>query len=446
MNIELKLFEATDFMGIDTSKPIIIDFSKVRKSHSVVMFKGDQGVNKTSTMTALMYLMGAAFEIDMKSFVNLKDETLDARLEFEYDGERYKVEAKPNRLVLKKQLNGLGKFMAVDEPKATLRKIFGNLGVSPLFLKEMPGKKQIQWFKDTFGADEEASKKEKKLISQYETLFSQRRDINRDIKTVRGALEADPLYQNYEKSQEKFKSPPNAKKEKEEFDTLMEKNQEFSRAKDGVVRLQTDLELKKQEIESLRQKLADAIKKEEEIQKRIDNGEKWLEENKDIPARYEAANEAWLNLSKSLTEYERWKTVLKREKELNEMEQTSMEATGTLDKLRLDLLKITRTYLPGIEGLEMKLKMGLDDEEEGIYYNGKSLAQLSESELWDLFENIWAEKGVQFVFCENITSLGSEAVKTLNRLVKEKKAQVFATAMDRSKKDMEIIFSTKIDL
>jgi hypothetical protein len=128
------------------------------------------------------------------------------------------------------------------------------------------------------------------------------------------------------------------------------------------------------------------------------------------------------------------------------MEQTSMEATGTLDKLRLDLLKITRTYLPGIEGLEMKLKMGLDDEEEGIYYNGKSLAQLSESELWDLFENIWAEKGVQFVFCENITSLGSEAVKTLNRLVKEKKAQVFATAMDRSKKDMEIIFSTKIDL
>jgi len=126
------------------------------------------------------------------------------------------------------------------------------------------------------------------------------------------------------------------------------------------------------------------------------------------------------------------------------MQSASTQADGAIDKLRLELLKITKTYLPDIEGLEIRLKTGLDEEDEGIFYQGKSFAQLSESELWDLFLVIWAAKDVQFIFCENVNALGSEAIKTLNRLVKEG-AVVFASEMERSKKEMEISFSTKIE-
>lgn len=446
MTIELKQFEAKDFMGIDQSNPVVIDFTKARKGQNVVTIRGDQGTNKTSTITALMYLMGAAFNVDMKSFVNLNDEALDVKLEFEdSEGNQYKAEATTSRLTLKQFFKTPGKFVSVDSPKATLRKIFGNLGVSPMFLKEVEGKKQIEWFKETFGSDEEAGKKEKRLIENLQTLTDQRREVNRDIKRVKGALESEPLYINYEESQEKFKSAPSPKKEKEKYDELREKNEQYQKAKDGLTGLKSSLKEKQNEIQQLEQRLADLRKSEETIATRISDGEKYINDNKNIPKEFEAANDEWMNLSKKMRDHDNWKEIVKRKKELDELEDASVKADGQIDKIRLDLRKLTKGYLPEIEGLEIKLKTGIEDTQEGIFYNEKSMAQLSESELWDLFERIWEQKNVQFIFCENVTSLGSEAIKTLNRLVKEKKAQVFATEMDRKKNTSEIIFSAKID-
>lgn len=441
-DLELKVFEAKDFMGINSENPIVIDFTKSKKN-GVVKLTGDQGVCKTSTIMALMYLMGAAFNIDQKHLKNMKDEAIDLNLEFEYDGSSYKVEAGTTRMVLKKSIGD--KFVNIGEPKATLKKIFGNLGVSPMFLKEMEGKKQIQWFKETFGADEDASKKEKKIVADIDTLFLQRRDVNRDIKTLKGSLEADPLYQNYEKSQERFKTTVSAEKEKAALDAATEQMREYERSKEGVASLTRQRAALTIEIDELRLKLEKAEAAQKETRKRIEDGEKWLEKNKGVPNKFSSANEAWLNLSKTIADQQAWKAVLKREKEYNEMVEVSIQADGQLDKLRLELLKITKKYLPDIEGLEIKIKTGIDDAAEGIFYNGKSLAQLSESELWQLFELIWEQKDVYFVFCENVNALGSEAVKTMNRLVKEKKAQIFATEMDRSKKEMNISFTTKLD-
>ena len=177
---------------------------------------------------------------------------------------------------------------------------------------------------------------------------------------------------------------------------------------------------------------------------RIEKGKKWLDENKSVPNLYEAASEAWINLSKTLADQEKWKGVVKKKKELDDSETVSQQADATLDKLRVDLLKLTKSYLPEIPSLEIRVKTGLGDTEEGIYYQGKSLAMLSESELWALFLLIWEQKDVSFVFCENVNSLGSDAVAILNKLVKEG-AQVFASEMLRKQNHMEVSFSTKID-
>jgi hypothetical protein len=444
-DLHLKLFEATDFMGIDSTNPIVINFDKARKGANVVKLTGDQGLGKTSTMTALMYLMGAAFNIDAKNFKNLTDDTIDLNLNFDYDGDSYNVTASGSagRITLKKFLDKEGKFTSVSEPKTVLRNIFGNLGVSPMFLAELSGKKQIQWFKDTFGDNPRINKQEEELVKKIDDLFGKRRDVNRDIKNLKGALEVEPLYQNYEKSQAKFKDAPSAKKEKESFDALSEKNAEYTKSKDSVARFVSDLALKKNEIADLELRLAAAKKSASDIDKRIDAGKKWLQENKNVPAQFEAANEAWINLSKTLAEYDKWKGVLKKEKELTDMQDDSQRADGWLDKLRLDLLELTQKYLPKIKGLAIKVKTSLDDDDEGIYYEGKTLAQLSESERWGLFCQIYEAKGVQFVFCENVNSLGSDAVAILNKLVKEG-AQIFATEMDRKKDTMEITFETKI--
>lgn len=441
--VQLKHFEANSFMGISHEDPIVIEFVKNKKA-KVLKLTGDQGTGKTSTITAFMYLMGAAFNIDAKTFKNINDEAIDLKLEFEHDGGQYKIEASGNRITLKRFYKESDKWVTENSPKETIRKIFGNLGISPLFLKELSGKKQIQWFKETFGTDEEATKKEQKLVLNIDTVFNQRRDVNRDIKNLKGALETEPLYQNYEKSQEKFKAAPSAKKEKDELDAITTKNSEYDKAKTGIDGLRQAETRHKAAIKEYEGKLAVEKEALKLAEKRITDGLKYVEDNKDVPEKYAAANEAWLNLSKTLAEHERWKGILKKEKEYIEMQEASTQADGTLDKLRVDLLKLTKTYLPPIDGLTLKVKTGLDDEEEGIYYNEKTLAQLSESELWALFMQIWEQKDVSFVFCENINALGSDAISILNKLVKEG-AQVFATEMVRKQKEMEFSLETKVE-
>lgn len=440
-DLSLQQFTANDFMGIDSSAPIVIDFSKARGN--VVKLTGDQGTKKTSTMTALMYVMGAAFNVDTKTFFNQTDEAIDVTLAFKYEGEDYVVTANGSRFMLKRKIKD--RMVQEAEPKTILKNIFGNLGVSPMFLKEKNGKQQIEWVKKTFGVEEEASKKEVKITTQLKEAETNRREVNRDIKNTKGALELEPLFQNFEASQKKFKEAPSAKKEKEAFEALQEKNAEYDRAESGIAQLKQEIANRNNIIAELKKKL----KAEEDAlmaaQKRKEASDKWLKDNESVPADYEAAQEKWLNLSKTLADHEKWKTIVKRKSELDDMEETVNVTNGLIDKLRKQLLELTATYLPKVPGLEIRVKVGLDDEDEGIYYHNKSLAMLSESELWDLFaDHIWPAKDVFFIFCENITSLGSQAIANMNKLVKDKKAMIFASEVDRKKDEMSITITSKI--
>lgn len=443
-DLHLKQFEAKDFMGISGDSPIVIDFSKARKNQKVVRLSGDQGTGKTSTITALMYLMGAAFNIDAKNFKNIKDDKIDLSLDFEYEKEKYQVSASSNRIVLKKYFKEADKFISVNEPKTVLRQIFGSLGVSPMFLKEISGKKQIQYFKDTFGDDPKINEKEEKIAAQIKKIFEDRRESNRAIKTIQGSLELEPMYQNYEVSQQAFAKPISGEKEKARLEELGKKKQEYDKAKNGLDQLAANEKASKQRIVDLEQELAAEKKVLAQIQERIESGKKYIASSNGIVSEFEAANQAWLNIGETLAKQTKWRQILAQEKTLNELVEESTTADGKLDELRKELLELTQKYLPKIKGLEVKVKTGIDDEEEGVCYQGKTLAQLSESELWGLMELIWAQKDVRFVFCENVNSLGSNAIAQLNDLAKSG-AVIFATEMQRSKNQMEISLETKLD-
>lgn len=441
-DVHLKQLEAKSFMGIDSSSPIIIDFSKAKKNQNVVKLTGDQGTRKTSTITALMYLLGAAFNIDQKNFKNLNDDTIDLSLDFEHNGEKYKAEVKGTRFSLKSFVKE--KWIPESQPKELIRKMVGPLGVSPMFLKEMAGKKQIQWFKDMFGTDENSSKKEVKLVSDINELFENRREANRTIKNLRGSLTENPLYADYEGNMKKFKTTVSAEKEKAAYEAITKRNRDYEKGKELLVDLGEELSDTQIEIGRLKVQLQEAEKSEKDIQARLEKGRKYVDDNKDVPKEYKKAEQDWMNLSKTISDQNAWKDVVKKQKELDEFETASLLADGALDDLRKSLLALTKTYLPDIEGLEMKIRTGLDEEEEGLYYNGKTLAMLSESELWALFTQIWELKGVRFVFCENANSLGSDAIAILNKLAKEG-ALIIASEMVRKQDEIEFSIQTKID-
>lgn len=442
-DIHLKNFEGRSFLGIDSDNPVVIDFTRARKN-GVTKLKGNQGTNKSSTIMALMSLMGAAFNFDLKHFVNRKDDTIDASLSFVYDGAEHEVIQSGTRVALKRHYKETDKWIPEGTPKETLRRIFGNLGVSPMFLKDLAGKKQIEWFKQTF-SNEDTSTRENKLLKQLAEVLDQRKEVNRAAKLLQATLEASPLYQNYEATAKKFATKIDAQAERAKLDALRESMTQYNRVCSTLDQLRSDVKYEEGRVEAARRALEEAEERLGNKKKQVAASEKHIAENKSIQKEFNAANDAWINIAKHLNEQNEWKYLQGKEKEYNEMLDASQQADGSVDKLRKELLSITSTYLPKIKGLTIKVKDGLDDEDEGIFYQGKSLAQLSESELWDLFLEIWEDKGVQFIFCENINALGSQAVATMNRLVKEHKAQIFATEVDRTKNTMEISFNTKIE-
>lgn len=447
-DLHLKEVEINSFAGIDTESPIVIHWTEAKKNQGITMLRGDQETGKTSTLNAIMSLMGAVFNFETKTFINKKNDTIDTSLKFTYMGADYEAAQSGNRVTLKRFYKETGKWIQEGSPKETLRAIFGNLGISPMFLKSLPGKKQIQWFKETFGVSEEVSKKEQKLQTSLDTIFRQRTELNREIKQDDAALKANPLFKNYEKNHAKFAKAISADAERKNLEALQDKKAEYIKAQHGIESFKETRSNTLTRIEQLRQQLEAETKSLSVVEKRIADGEAYIKASNGIIKEFDAANEAYLNISKTIAEQTQWNDLLKKEKRLQAAEEAVVLATDQIDQLRAALLELTSTYLPKIKGLEIRTKgMSIDngDEDEGIFYQGKSLAQLSESELSQLFLMIWEAKKVEFVFIENISSYGSGFVKLLNDLVKAGKIKVMASEMDRKKKEMQISFETKID-
>jgi hypothetical protein len=446
-DLHLKQFKANSFMGISSDSPVVIDFTTARKNQGVTLLRGDQGSGKSSTLNGIMRMMGAAFGFDLKNTVNLHDETIDVEQSFMYEGFEYVAKLSGDRLTLKRLYMETGRWIPEGTPVDTLKKIFGNLGISPMFLKEMEGKKQIEWFKKTFGGDIDV-KKEARVEKMLVEAVDNRKGVNKTIVQISGWLAQNELFQQYEANQKKFKQPISAEKEKKCLEDITESNKEYERNVHGLQSLQNQLSFAQTDVQRLRKELAAAEEKEKELVNRVNGGKKWIEENKSIPVAFEKANKEWMSLSKTLAAQSQWKEVLSKEKELHDNEDAVIAVNALIDTLRRDLLELTSAYLPDIKGLEIRTRstsIDNESEDEGLYYQGKSLAQLSESELAELFLLIWKAKDVCFVFIENISSYGSAFIKLLNDLVKKGEIKVLASEMDRKKKEMEITFETKID-
>lgn len=446
--INLERFEAKSFMGIDKSKPVIIDFTKRKKNQKIVELVGDEALCKTSTICGILYAMGAAFDINKKQLFNTTDDKLDVNLKFSYDGAKYEVVVADDRISLKKYDEDAEKWKKEDEPVATLKKIFGPVGLSPFALRTMRGKDQIEYIQELFGSGEDTKKKHRQIESDYDDLFAKRRDVNREIKNLKGALAAEPLFVNYEQSQEAFKTPIAADKEKAAYEEIAKKNREYLNYKENVLpSKKSALVSKQREIAELEQRLAAAKKEEKDISAAVEKAEKWVDDNKGVPAQFKKADIDWMNLSNKLADQRKWTDVLQKEKDLKALEKASEKATSQLDDLDLQMLKLTSSYLPKIPGLKLKVRPSIDKDKEevGLFFNDFTMAQLNESEFAKLWAQIFIEKEMSFLFFENLNSYGSGAIAVINELAKEDGVLVFGTRMERKQKHLEINFNSKVE-
>ena len=443
----LEEFYANSFMLIEKSRPVVIDFTSRKKNQNFIEFVGDQATGKSSRLMGILYAMGARFGVEKKFLANETDKSIDEGLKFKWNGKSYHVIVSTSRVEVKVQSEKSDKWTKIDEePMTFLKEVFGPVSMSPFEVRTMKGKKQIEYFQTVFGSGEDASKKMQKLESQYDDKFSERRDINRDAKLLTGALEVEPLYQNREASEKKFAKPISADKEKKKYDELSEKKNSYQKYENTVTIAEGDLRDKLNKIADLEKQLGQAKAEKEKLQESVERGNKWLKDNIGVLKEFEVANKEWLNLSTTLSDYNKWKDLLKKEAQLTEKQEQSITLTGDLDVLNQKILKLTKECIPAVDGLEIKVAVGLDktNQEEGVFYNGKSISILSESEYVQLWCLIYDAAGVNVIVLENLTSMGSDTVATLNALAKGG-AQIFASRVDRKQKDVKVIFSSKIE-
>jgi len=448
--IEFLKYEVESFMGINKADKFCIDFSSMRKNRFVEL-TSDQGKGKTSVLTGIVYALCGNVPLDRKRLMNSIDNAISEDLDFVFNGDKYKIEASSSRINLKKELKE-GKWQAQTSPVEMIKEMAGPIGVFPMQVKEMDGRKQIKFFQDMFGSGDDASKKMKKLEDEISEVFSARRDLNRDIKTLQGALEIEPLYINREQSEERFAKTINAEKEKKAFDDLSQKKSAYDKNCTNLDLLKIEKGTASEKVKDLKRQLAEAEAYEKEVTDRVEKGDKWVADNKGIVAEFEEAQSKWINLSKTLADQDKWKDILKREKGLIEKQDEAMEKTAQLDKLRESLLKEVKKCLPAVEGLTIKVATGIDKEDkpEGVFYlvpgkeKEQGIHELSESEYADMWCKIWEATDVSIVIIENISSFGSTFIKTLNQFVKNG-GTVFYSKMDRKVKELQVEFKSKVE-
>ena len=390
----LTAYDGKSFRGINKGDSVFIDFTKMRKNQGFVELMGKQGAKKSSTLQGIAYAMGGELGIDKKRLFNSIDNDIDEELTGKKGNQEYKVEVGPSRISVKRKVSeDKWKVADDDTPQAMIKSLFGDVGLLPPNVQQLKGRQQIEFFQSLFGSGEEASKKMQKLETDYDKKFADRRDINRDATLLKGALEVEPLFQNYENSLKKFAKPINAEKEKKLYYEKSDKNADYERYKTNLDLLKSGQSDTRRQIEALKQQLIALEKEEKDTAERIIKGDKWMEDNKDVPKEYEKVQKEWLNLSQTMSDYNKWNDIQKKEKQLIEKQEQSATLTGELDELNEKILKATNDCLPKVKGLTAKVATGIDKngKPEGMFYlvPGKKeeqpLHELSETEIADMW-------------------------------------------------------------
>lgn len=449
---ELLYYEGVSFKGIDEAHKVFIDFSKRKKNQGFVEIPGKEGLGKTSRLEGIAYNVGANLGIEKSQLANRLDGKIEEAVGVMKGGMEYRVEASTSRFTVKRKAeDGKLKVANDDTPTAMINDLFGNVMLLPDLKKGKKGKDRIKFFVDTFGGTSGVAAKIDKKEEEIETAFNKRTKANSEMTALKSALEIEPLYQNYEKSHERFAKPISAEKEKAAFDEKGKKKADYDRYAENLRILKASHTDSVSTVERLKAELAAAEALEKELAGRVEKGDKWMEANKQVLDDYEKANSEWLNLSRTLADQEKWKDILRREKLYNEKveEYTSLDAE--VAEKRDELKKLSKKALPKVEGLSIKLNAGLDKKvNEDVYYivPGKKeeqpIYELSETEEADMWCRILEAEDVRFIFIENISSFGNSVVNTLNQFVKNG-GMVFYTLMQRNMAECEVTFKSKIE-
>lgn len=448
-DLRLIKFQAESFAKIDKSDPVIIFFPE--GYGGLMEAKGDEREGKTSLLLGLASVFGLPLP---SNAVNKKDNDIKEELTFEKDKKTYRVKLLKNRFELSTLIDE--KWATLDSPKKMLATLIGPVAQSPMFLKDYDGKKQIEWLRSFFQFSQEQLNFEKELDAKIKDAYDKRRNANRDLKKVEATLSTNDYYINrvaWKKKINDFK-PGDAKKKIDEVGKshAIYNNSiaEQKRLELFIPQLENDIVFIDEEIKELEEKIKSLhLKKENkgvelaQASERLTKFEKYIEDNKGIVKEFADISKISKEQSDMAVHKQMFTQMELEEKNSNSLHSEAIRLEKLLDEHKKLKKNFIAEFTPDIKGLEICIP---DDEDprEGLYYNGMTPPELSESELWGLMTLLLQKLKVKILMVENIASLGSKAVEIFNKFIKAG-GYIFASQMDRDLKDLVVTFYEKIE-
>jgi hypothetical protein len=447
--LTFKLFEVSLFAGIDRDKPIIIEFPKPRKGTTkrpIVRVSGDQGLCKTSLLRCLQYLVGQKFEFLQRNLTNLDKKDQQAGIEFERNGDTWRVKISRNKFELFKFFEA-GKqkgWIPQASPETLVKELIGRVAISPQSLLVDDGKKQVDWLFRMLNVPEEIVQQQHRFTDALETIGKKHSMANKEYTHLKKVLQEEPMAQHWTASEKKYAQPKTIDSEKKKVDAAQQKRESLRKGEGKVKEYDQRIADKQREIQSYKDKIAEV---EAQIPQLTEKKAEWEAHNEkisDADMQYELAYAGMMELSKYIAAFQQWQQVKQWKKDRDEFE----TAIQTLSRQKRELLSDKRALLkkvvPDIPGLEIITDDAIEGQRTGIYLHKKNPLQLSESELFDLYFKICEAQGVTMILIENISSFGSDVIQTLNELAK-KGVYIWGTEMARGQKEMSIEFVDELN-
>lgn len=423
--MKLKRLQVNAAGGIHPSAPVIVDFSK----SNFVVAEGDNGLNKTSLLTALLVACGYKSKDD-KDFVNLESGKLDIEFEFVGNDRRTYIVK-----VTKSRFNLTYEGEALPEPITKMKELLGIPGVSPMEIKNKPLKDIVKWLASyTNKGAEEFEARMAKIKDGIKTAVRSRADANRSAKGLKEYLGSETMYTDWEGSEKKYAK-------KVDIKTLSAQLDDAGKKSDKLIQAEAKMKQLKERHESIAAQIESLKVEEAEITKSMKTGEKFVEDNKGAKKEYDEIKAQYDTAAQKGMDFEKWQDIKRKKIELDEFETLSQKADAKEKELLEEAKELQAEIIPDVKGVELVLEDVLEDgkvvKKEGLYRNGVNVAQMSESEFWSTCLEIWKKNKTKILVIDNFQSLGSMAVDNINKLIKDG-AYVFAAEMDRSKKELEI--------
>lgn len=424
------------------------------KDKNLIGFTGNNAVGKTSALRAVLSLLG--YE-EPDNAINSEVKNKKASLTFQKGENTYTVNMTKSGFSVSME-NADGQQSKLATPKESLIKLVGKVSISPMDLKALSGKKQIEWLRQNSNWTKAQSDKENILKEERKRVFDKRTGTNTEAKRIETELLASEYYikNPADKSiivSEMFTAnaalvaamPGDTVEVKKEFDDATARKDNFVKATNALDSMKMTAQLQQDEIKRLEQVLAAAKETLKNTESRIIDGEKWIADNSNVLDEYEIAKTKFMEFSNIQSCRREMDQLQFKYEKMEECLQSSITATARIDEIDVELRSLVKDLTAGIEGLEIEIGGLIDNKrEEGIYYNNHTMQELSESELWSLYLLLMEKQNTQVVIVENLPSLGTKAIETLNWFANERGGTVFFSAMERKQDTLKVEFYESI--